>query len=315
MNSLLISALKILASLMLFTVLFEGRANAQQTTLTVWDGNIPGAINNPTYQPETIFINDNVPRLTKVTSPTLDVYLPRSQNPCHSAIIVCPGGGYGRLAVDVEGSLVAAWLNELGITVFVLKYRLPSDAIMVNKTVGPLQDAQEAIRKVRSMANQWNLNRHKIGIMGFSAGGHLAATLSTHFDQKVYDTSDTTSARPDFTILVYPVISMDSAITHRGSRTNLLGEQPSSQQVERFSNELQVTSSTPPTFMVHATDDTAVPVLNSVKYLLALKKSNIPAELHIYESGGHGFGLGKSKRTESSWPEACQRWLQMHGIL
>ncbi len=151
--------------------------------------------------------------------------------------------------------------------------------------------------------------------MGFSAGGHLAATVSTHFNEKLYEMTDTTSARPDFSILVYPVISMDSAITHKGSRENLLGKNPSEELVRRFSNELCVGSDTPPAFIVHALDDNTVPVQNSINYVLELKRNGISGELHIYEKGGHGFGLGKAGETESHWPDACEKWLRARGVI
>jgi len=177
-----------------------------------------------------------------------------------------------------------------------------------------MQDGQEAIRIVRRHAKEWNIDPNKIGIMGFSAGGHLASTLSTHFGEKVYDVKDSTSARPDFSILIYPVISMDSSITHLGSRINLLGEKPSKDLIKHFSNELQVTGQTPPAFIVQSMDDNVVPVENSINYALALKKYHIPCELHLYETGGHGYGLGRSHDTESSWPDACKRWLIARGF-
>jgi acetyl esterase/lipase len=250
-----------------------------------------------------------------VTDPTLDCYFVPAEKSTGTAIVICPGGGYGRLAIDHEGSLVAAWLNELGIAAFVLTYRLPSDAIMANKSIGPLQDGQEAIRIVRRHAKEWNIDAHKIGIMGFSAGGHLAATVSTHFAENVYAPTDTTSARPDFSVLVYPVISMDSTITHRGSRDNLLGPAPSEETVRNFSAEKCVTKDTPLAFMVHAADDNTVPVENSIDYMLALKRNRVSCELHIYESGGHGFGLGGGVGTKSTWPEAFKKWLQANSIL
>jgi len=253
--------------------------------------------------------------LMKVTDPTLEMYPAPVQHSSGTAVIICPGGGYGRLAIDHEGSLVAAKLNEWGITAFVLKYRLPSDAIMKQKSIGPLQDGQEAVRIVRRHGGEWNIDPHKIGIMGFSAGGHLAASVSTLYGDSLYTPMDTISARPDFSILVYPVISMDSTITHGGSRIMLLGEHPSQELERRFSCELQVTPQTPPAFIVQAVDDPAVPIENSIRYLLALRKNKVPAEMHLYESGGHGFGLGKTNRTESSWPEACKRWLLSRGLL
>ncbi|HTR81516.1 MAG TPA: alpha/beta hydrolase [Bacteroidota bacterium] len=287
----------------------------QPKTIRVWEGSIPGAIEDPSYKSETIYIDGNKPRITKVTDPTLDFYPAPADKATGVAIVICPGGGYGRLAIDHEGTLVAVWLNTIGISAFVLTYRLPSDAIMVNKSIGPLQDGQEAIRIVRRHAKEWNIDPHKIGIMGFSAGGHLAAMVSTHFADTVYQHSNTTSARPDFSVLVYPVISMDSTITHRGSRDNLLGPAPSNETVRYFSADRSVSKETPPAFIVQAADDKTVPVQNSIAYFLALEKIGIPCELHIYESGGHGFGLGGGTGTKSTWPQAFKAWLQARGIL
>jgi acetyl esterase/lipase len=214
-----------------------------------------------------------------------------------------------------EGSSIAKWLNSLGITAFVLKYRLPDDNIMENKNIGPLQDGQQAIRIVRRRAKEFGINPQKIGIIGFSAGGHLASTVSTHFNEKVYETADTTSARPNFSLLIYPVISMDSTITHMGSRQSLLGNSPTRELVTHFSNELQVTGKTPPAFMVHSIDDGTVPVQNSIRYALAMKENKIPCELHIYQQGGHGYGLAPWGGTHSAWPEACRKWLEVNGFL
>ena len=211
--------------------------------------------------------------------------------------------------MNKEGYRVAEFLNHLGITALVLKYRLPNDAIMVNKNIGPLQDAQEAIRFVRRNAKVWNLDKNKIGVIGFSAGGHLAATLSTRFNEFVYKVKDDVSAKINFSILIYPVISMENSITHQGSKNNLLGKSASKQKIETFSNEKQVSSITPKTFLVHATDDTSVPVENSLQYYLALKANKIPVEMHIYEKGGHGFGLGKSG-TSLNWSSHLKNWLQ-----
>jgi acetyl esterase/lipase len=245
---------------------------------------------------------------SKVTVPTLTLFLPNSKKSNGTAVVICPGGGYSHLAIDKEGFKVASWLNTLGITAFVLKYRLPSDWIMENKTIGPLQDAQEAIRMVRRHANTWNINPEKIGIMGFSAGGHLASTLSTHYLDDVY-VHDSISAKPNFSILIYPVISMENEITHKGSRTNLLGNVPSEDLMVLYSNEKQIDSLTPPTFLIHATDDKAVPVENSIQYYMALKDNNIPVEMHIFENGGHGFGLGV-KDTSLYWTDSCEQWLK-----
>jgi acetyl esterase/lipase len=286
---------------------------AQPKVIPVWNGPIPGSIEKANYI-ETTDSNDGWTKTRLVTNPRLDYYPAKLGESTGTAVVVCPGGGYWGLAIQHEGAQIAEWFNSFGVTAFVLKYRLPDDAIMKDKSVGSLQDAQEAIRLVRRHAKEWNINPDKIGIMGFSAGGHLASTASTHFNEKVYEPSDNTSARPDFSILIYPVISMDSTITHMGSRNNLLGEKPSQDMINRFSNELQVTDQTPPAILICSLDDNVVPVQNSINYALAMKKHNIPCELHIYEKGGHGYGLGRSNDTEPSWPEACKLWLKVSGF-
>jgi acetyl esterase/lipase len=301
---------------LLCLILFSNsRTQAQQKVMKVWPDKIPGAIKSNTYQEEIIIDDTQATKVSKVTEPTITIYTPEKEKANGTAIIICPGGGYTRLAIDKEGFKIASWLSKQGITGILLKYRLPSDEIMKDKSVGPLQDAQEAIRIVRRNAAAWGINPFKIGIMGFSAGGHLASTASTHFNEDVSGQNDTTSARPDFSILIYPVISMDLAITHKGSRENLLGKKPTKENIEHFSNELQVNDETPPAFLALAADDSAVPIENSINYFLALKKTNIPAEMHIYEKGGHGFGLGKKGGTESSWPEACINWLRARKLI
>jgi len=282
----------------------------QHETIKLWPKTIPGSIQNSSYKEE---IGKGY-HISKVSEPTLTVFKPTKEKANGTSVIICPGGGYAILAFDHEGYKVAKWLNELGITAFILKYRLPSDLIMQNKSIGPLQDAQKAIRLVRRNAKKWNLNPDKIGIMGFSAGGHLASTLSTHFNEKVYAAIDSISARPDFSLLIYPVISMNSKITHQGSKNNLLGENPNEEIVLHFSNELMIDKNTPPTFLVHAVDDKVVPIENSIQYLLSLRKYSIPAELHLYQKGGHGFGMNSSKNTESSWTKACELWMQMNAF-
>ncbi|MXN89740.1 prolyl oligopeptidase family serine peptidase [Flavobacterium sp. Sd200] len=248
-------------------------------------------------------------RVTAVTIPTLTVFKPQVANPQRSAVIICPGGGYGMLAVGHEGEDVAKALNNFGITAFVLKYRLPQDSIMKDKSIGPLQDAQRAIQMVREGAATWNLDSSKIGIMGFSAGGHLASTASTHFNQEVIDNPKHTSLRPDFSILIYPVISFSDNLTHSGSRTNLIGKEPSAEKIKLYSNELQVTAQTPPAFLVHSADDKAVPVGNSLEYYQALLKNNTLGEMHIYPHGGHGYGMN-NKTTESKWIDSLKNWLK-----
>jgi acetyl esterase/lipase len=300
--------------IVMLTLLFASiTAFSQEKTISLWNGNVPGSIKAPDYI-ETTDSKDNWTKTRLVTAPRLDYYPAKPGEKAATAVVICPGGGYWGLAVGHEGKQTAEWFNSIGISAFVLIYRLPDDAIMKDKSIGPLQDVQEAIRIVRRNAMEWNINPDKIGIMGFSAGGHLASTASTHYDEMVYKPFDNTSARPDFSLLIYPVISMDAAITHSGSRLFLLGENPSDEQVKRFSNELQINEQTPPAFMIHSLDDNVVPVQNSINYALSMKKHNVPCELHIYEKGGHGYGLGRSNDTESSWPEACKKWLNMHGF-
>ncbi len=303
----------ILTVFTLFSVLIS---YGQNTTVRIWPETIPGAVDNPDYKTETVYDNNGKsPRISKVTDPVMEVFLPGKEKANGTAVLICPGGGYARLAIDHEGRDVAAWFNEMGIAAFVLQYRLPSDVIMKDKSTGPLQDGQEAIRILRRNAEKWNIKPDRIGIMGFSAGGHLASTVSTHFTDEVYKADDETSARPDFSMLIYPVISMDTEITHKGSRDNLIGENPDAGLTERFSNELQINKDTPPAFLVHSSDDRTVPVENSIRYYLGLKEHGVPAEMHIYTQGGHGYGMGRTENTESAWPRALKHWLKMNGWL
>lgn len=299
-----------------FTCLVMVSSNlfGQSKVIDIWNGKVPGSIRNANYK-QTVDSLNNWTKMRFVTDPTLDMYPAPVEKATGTAVIICPGGGYWGLAIAHEGAAIAHWFNSFGVTAFVLKYRLPSDDIMTDKSVGPLQDAQKAIRVVRQHAKEWAINPNKIGIMGFSAGGHLASTLSTHFNEKIYEPVDATSARPDFSLLIYPVISMETGITHMGSRESLLGKTPSADRIKHFSNELQVNGDTPPAFLVHSMNDEAVPVQNSIGYGLAMEKYHVPCELHIYQSGGHGYGMGQSKNTESSWPDACRRWLEARGFL
>jgi acetyl esterase/lipase len=290
-----------------------GILSAQPKLIDLWKGNVPGAKANNKYQ-QTIDTADNWEKMRFVTKPMLQLYPAPANIANGTAVIICPGGSYWALAIGHEGRDVAKWLNSLGITAFVLTYRLPNDELMVDKSIAPMQDGQEAIRTVRRDAKEWGIHPHKIGIMGFSAGGHLAATLSTHFNESVYTAADSVSARPDFSLLIYPVISMKEPITHAGSRYNLLGANPSHETISHFSNELQVTKQTPPAFLVHSIDDDAVPVQNSIEYAMALKQQQVACELHLFQTGGHGYGLGRSKNTEASWPDACHRWLKANGF-
>lgn len=289
-------------------------AFSQKKEIPLWD-KIPDEITSKEYSEKIVTDKNGIAEdVRKVTSPTLTAYFADAEKSNGTSVIICPGGGYGMLAINKEGFKVAEWFNSLGINAFVLKYRLPSDLIMKNKTVAPLQDAQEAVRLIRRNAAKWKLNPNKIGIMGFSAGGHLASTLSTHYNDKVYESKDNTSARPDFSILIYPVISMQEGITHQGSKDNLLGKNADNEAIEKYSNEKQITADIPKAFLVHATDDKAVPVENSINYYLALKKEKVPAEMHLYENGGHGFGLG-TKGTNVSWPKTCEKWLTVNNYI
>jgi acetyl esterase/lipase len=226
--------------------------------------------------------------------------------------VICPGGAYAVLAYDHEGIQVAKWFAARGVTAAILKYRLPHSDIMSDKAVGPLQDAQEAIRHLRRRAAELHLDPTRIGIMGFSAGGHLAASASTRHAEAVYTPSDTTSARPDFSILCYAVISLQEGLAHKGSAENLLGPTPYKQELDRASNELRVDASTPPAFLVHSQDDKAVPVQNSIQYYLALTRQGVAGELHLHEKGGHGYGLGVNPGSPAHWTKDLEAWLQRH---
>lgn len=295
---------------MLFTAI-QFNINAQNQVIPLWN-KIPDEIKAADYKEKEITNEGKVQSTSLVTIPTLTAFFPNVTKPNQTAVIILPGGGYQHLAIDKEGTKAAQWFNSLGIPAFVLKYRLPSDLIMKNKNVGPLQDAQEAVRCVRQNAAKWNIDPNKIGILGFSAGGHLAATLSTHYDDKVYESAYKVSARPDFSLLIYPVISMQNDITHKGSQINLLGNNASQDLIDSFSNEKKVTAKTPPAFLIHATDDTVVLPENSIDYYLALKKNGVTAELHLYEKGGHGFGLGVND-TSKYWTRDCEEWLRANG--
>jgi acetyl esterase/lipase len=289
------------------------KIQAQEKTIALWEDKIPGEI-VVNFQENEIYKDNELESTSKVTVPTITLFTPTENKANGTSIIIFPGGAYSHLSMNKEGKKVAKWLNSLGITAFLLKYRMPSDLTMKDKTIGPLQDAQEAVRLVRRNAVKWNLDSTKIGIIGFSAGGHLAATLSTNFSEKTYNSLDETSPRPDFTILIYPVISMQKDITHNGSKEKLLGLNPSEELINKFSCELNVNKSTPNSFIVHATDDQSVPVENSIKYYLALKNKKIQCELHLYEKGGHGFGLGVLN-TSKNWTLDCENWLKSNGYI
>ena len=246
--------------------------------------------------------------------PSLLIQLPAASKATGSGVVVCPGGGYGHLAMDHEGRQIAEWLNSLGVAAFVLKYRLGPRY----QHPAPLQDAQRALRYVRLHAKDFGLLGNRIGIWGFSAGGHLASTVGTHFDAgnaSATDPIDRMSSRPDFMILAYPVISMSAEYTHKGSRNNLLGEKPDPKLVESLSNEKQVTPQTPPAFLFHTDEDTGVPAENSVVFYLALRKAGVPAEIHIYQRGKHGVGLAGADPILATWSGRLADWLKLRGLL
>jgi len=249
---------------------------------------------------------DGITRISQVVSPEMIMYRPEKPN--GTAVLICPGGGYRILAITHEGHDVAKVLNQWGVTAFVLKYRLPDDKTMMDKSIGPLQDAERGIQLIRQNAKQWGIDPKKVGVMGFSAGGHLAASLSTRYNQEVIENHKHVSLRPDFSVLIYPVISFSDSLGHTGSRDNLIGKKPSPDKIKKFSNELLVGKKTPPAFLVHAKDDGGVPYRNSVVYYEALQKNKIPAAMKLFEKGGHGFGM-HNKKEAGDWMSELQQWL------
>ena len=243
---------------------------------------------------------------------TLTPFLPDPPKATGAAVIVAPGGGFRTLSMENEGWDVARALADKGVAAFVLKYRLPNDASQLDKTIVPLQDTQQAFRLVRQRAKEFGVNPERVGIMGFSAGGHLASTAGTHFEKPVGEGADGTNVRPDFQILIYPVISFTDSLTHGGSRNNLLGKNMTPERKKLYSNELQVTPRTPPAFLVHSGDDETVKVQNSVQFYLACLRNGVPAEMHLYPKGGHGYGMN-NKTTPDAWMDRLQNWMQANG--
>lgn len=271
----------------------------------------PDGMPNSKPTPADYIENDANDHATVVSIPTMTPFFPAKGMANGTAVVICPGGGYSGLAIVKEGYDVAKEFNKIGVTAFVLKYRLPNDKIMVDKTIGPLQDAQTAIMLIRKNAAAWGINPAKVGIMGFSAGGHLASTAGTHFNKSVIDNKGI-SVRPDFMLLLYPVITFGE-YGHGGSRNNLIGAKPTVAQIELYSNEKQVTADTPPTFLVQAGDDKTVPVQNSLMFYEALLKAKVKAEMHIFQAGGHGFGLYNATSKEH-WFNWCASWLNANGF-
>lgn len=270
---------------------------------------IPNAVKTANQEKET-HENGGILIISNVSQPTLTVYLPEQSKANGTGIIICPGGGYGVLAADHEGYAVAKRFNDMGIAAFVLKYRIPNDATMTDKSIGPLQDAQRAIQLVRMNAVKWHVNPGKIGIMGFSAGGHLAASAGTHYEKPLIKNEKDIDLRPDFMILIYPVISFTDSIGHLGSRDNLLGKNPGEEKIKYYSNELQVTEKTPPAFLVHSIDDDVVKVENAKYFADALTAKGIKNELYLYQNGGHGYGM-TNPTSPVLWMDKLSAWLEL----
>lgn len=278
-----------------------------QQTIPLYEGAVPGMKNVPSEEK----YDSAKAHAFNVTNPSLTIYLPAKEKATGAAVVVCPGGGYGMLVMGNEGHVIAKYFANHGIAAFALKYRIPGDKTMQDKSTAPLQDAQRALQLVRSRANEWGIDTARVGIMGFSAGGHLAATASTLFSQPVIPMVKNISVRPSFSILVYPVISMLPPLGHSGSAKNLLGEKPGPDKLRFYSAEQQVNSNTPPAFLTHAGDDKAVDVDNSIQYYNQLRKNGVPAEMHIYPRGGHGFVL---HLPQEDWLPLILKWMKNEGF-
>ena len=276
-----------------------------QETIKLYTGTIPNAKKLGFVENSSLPTNG---MYNRVTTPTIEAYLPEAGNASGAAVIICPGGGYSVIVYRGEGITAAKELAKAGVAAFVLKYRLPNDSTLEDKSIGPIQDVQQAIKVVREGAAKWGIDTAKIGIMGFSAGGHLAATGATHFNKAYIENKEGTNLRPNFQILVYPVISFSDSLTHGGSKRALIGNNPSKEKVALFSNELQVTAASPPAYLTHAADDVTVDVDNSIVYFEALRHQKVPVEMHIYPSGGHGFIFRMQ-----GWMEPLLKWMTKNG--
>jgi acetyl esterase/lipase len=291
------------------SLLISVALSGQQHQLPLWD-NVPNQKATSAKEQQQ---QQDILRISQVQHPNISIYLPSKPHATGQAVVICPGGGYQILAYDWEGTDIAKWLNSKGIAGIVLKYRLPSHEFQLTPRLAPIQDAKQAIRLVRKNAASWNIDPNQVGVMGFSAGGHLASTLGTQFDDAESNVANelaADNARPDFMILVYPVISMSGNFTHKGSRNNLLGEHPAPELIKKYSSELQVSPHTPPTFLVHSSDDLAVPVENSLRFYQALVKHGVSAEMHVYPNGGHGYSLALDDGHLKHWPELLVQWLE-----
>lgn len=298
----------------LLMVLMASTSLFAQEEILLYPGKIPGAKPVPaTYRELSETGKDGLLRVRKVSVPTLAVFLPEKGKANGTSVIICPGGGYSLLAIGHEGYEVAKRFNEIGVAAFVLKYRLPDDEIMTDKSFAPLEDAEQAIYTLRKNASKWHINPSKVGIMGFSAGGHVASTLTVHYNDIKIENREQLNLRPDFSMLIYPVISFQES-PHTGSVKNLTGRNLTDAQRDYFSNEKHVTAETPPTFLVQANDDQTVPVANSMVFNAAMVKAGAKSELHIYQNGGHGFGLN-NKTTSDQWFDRLQNWLKANQFL
>jgi acetyl esterase/lipase len=288
-------------------VLLAAHGASAQQALPLYERAIPNAL--PAADEETLRDpKDPYPFYQDISRPQLFAFPLAAASTPHAAIVILPGGSYRGVSIVKEGFDVAKQLNAYGVAAFVVKYRTPSDKHMRDKTTGPLQDAQRALQVVHERAREWNVDPARIGLMGFSAGGHLASTAATHFAEPVLQGVTAAQARPAFLVLGYPVISFDDAIAHKGSREMLLGANPTREQMRKYSGELNVTAQTPPTFVFHAADDRTVPVANSLRFFEALHTAGVPSELIVFPAGGHGFGLNNST-TPDRWIERLRDWL------
>jgi acetyl esterase/lipase len=302
--------LRMAAAIVAFGLAARSGAEEPVKEMLLWPADHPAnAGNEPAYAGTAEWME----RVTR--SPAITPFIPDPQKRSGAAVVICPGGGYSGLAMEKEGLEVAKWMQARGIAGVVLRYRCGGGK---NQQPIPLQDAQRAIRLVRAHAAEWGVDPERVGVLGFSAGGHLASCAATMFDEgdpAAKDPADKLSSRPAFAVLVYPVISMDDSVAHSGSRQNLLGKDPTSELAEHWTTWRRVSDKTPPTFLVHASDDKAVPVKNSLLFYEALVAHKIPADLHVYEVGGHGFGMLRGDRPADHWPEQLEPWLKSHGMI
>lgn len=293
--------------LLILTVLTIGLYSCKSKVYKLWNDNMPSSTDGTQNKKKIATFFD-------IQEPSITVYLPKDDINTHIAVVICPGGGYDHLAIKHEGHDIAKWLNEIGITGIVLKYRLPSSNIIVNQKSVALIDAQRSIRKVRSYSNEWGIDKCKIGIIGFSAGGHIASLVGTQFDfgnLNAIDSIERESCRPDFMILVYPVISMIDNDLPSSSKRNLLGSEPTELQMIKFSSHKHIAPDTPPTILIHSSNDSRINPTHSIMFYQNLLKNGVSAEIHLFNSGNHGFGLGRDdESTHNYWPKLCEKWIK-----